>query len=209
MKILEATDENIGRAAAIIRNGGVVAYPTETVYALGCSPGDKDATKMVCEIKARADNPLPLICSDINIAHKIVEFNAAAERVAERFWPGPIILILKAKMKYGMWVTHGSSTLGVRISSHPVANKLAKISEGVIVGTSVDLDGKPPALTAKEASEQFGRKVDVILDAGPCPGTLRSTVLDLSSEELWLIRRGPITAEQIRESLKDLQLDEY
>jgi L-threonylcarbamoyladenylate synthase len=207
MKILEATDENIGRAAAVIRNGGVVAYPTETVYGIGCIPGDKDASQRVCEIKARADNPLPLICSDVNVACKVVDFNVMADRLAEQFWPGPLILVLKSKMKYGMWVTHGASTLGVRVSSHPVASKLAKLSEGVIVGSSVDIDGKL-ALTAKDALEQFGRKVDMILDGGPCPGSERSTVLDLSSDELWIIRKGPITGEQIREALKDLPIDD-
>lgn len=208
MKILEATDENIGKAAAVIRNGGVVAYPTETVYGIGCIPGDKDASQRVCEIKERADNPLPLICSDVNVAHKVVDFNAAADRLAERFWPGPLILVLKAKMKYGMWVTHGASTLGVRVSSHPVASKLTKLSEGVIVGSSVDIDGRPLALTAKEALEQFGRKIDMILDGGPCPGAERSTVLDISSDELWILRKGPITGEQIREALKDPSIDD-
>jgi L-threonylcarbamoyladenylate synthase len=207
MKILEATEENIGRAAAVIRNGGVVAYPTETVYGIGCIPGDKDASQRVCEIKARADNPLPLICSDVNVACKVVDFNVMADRLAERFWPGPLILVLKSRMKYGMWVTHGASTLGVRVSSHPVASKLAKLSEGVIVGSSVDIDGKL-ALTAKDALEQFGRKVDMILDGGPCPGIERSTVLDLSSDELWILRKGPITGEQIREALKDLPIDD-
>jgi L-threonylcarbamoyladenylate synthase len=207
MKILEATDENIGKAAAVIRSGGVVAYPTETVYGIGCIPGDKDASQRVCEIKARADNPLPLICSDVNVACKVVDFNVMADRLAERFWPGPLILVLEAKMKFGMWVTHGATTLGVRVSSHPVASKLAKLSEGVIVGTSVDVDGKL-ALTANDALEQFGRKVDMILDGGPCPGIERSTVLDLTSDELWILRKGPITGEQIREALKDLPMND-
>jgi L-threonylcarbamoyladenylate synthase len=207
MKILEATDENIGKAAAVIRSGGVVAYPTETVYGIGCIPGDKDASQRVCEIKARADNPLPLICSDVNVARKVVDFNVMADRLAERFWPGPLILVLKSRMKYGMWVTHGASTLGVRVSSHSVASKLAKLSEGVIVGSSVDIDGKL-ALTAKDALEQFGRKVDMILDGGTCPGIERSTVLDLTSDELWILRKGPITGEQIREALKDLPIDD-
>ena len=207
MKILEATEENIGRAAAVIRSGGVVAYPTETVYGIGCIPGDKDASQRVCEIKERADNPLPLICSDVNVACKVVDFNVMADRLAERFWPGPLILVLKSRMKYGMWVTHGASTLGVRVSSHPVASKLAKLSEGVIVGSSVDIDGKL-ALTAKDALEQFGRKVDMILDGGPCPGIERSTVIDLTSDELWILRKGPITGEQIREALKDLPIDD-
>ena len=201
MEILKATDDDVRRAAAIIRNGGVVVYPTETVYGLGCNPADVEAAKRVCIIKGRADKPLPVACADVETARRIVDFSPAAEKVADRFWPGPLMLVLPAKVKYSMWVTHGASTLGVRVPDHAVALKLAKLSDGVIISTSANRSGNPPPATAREAADQVGGEVDLILDGGPSPLRQPSTVLDLSGENAWILRRGSVTAEQLREAL--------
>ncbi len=201
MEIVEASEENIRRAAVIVRLGGVVIYPTDTVYGLGCDPANVDATRRICEIKGRADKPLPLACSDVEAAKRIVEFNPIAERLAERFWPGPLTMVLPAKVNYPIWVTHGARTLGVRVPGHPVARRLAKLSGGVIVTTSANKSSEPPPKTALEAAEQIGEEVDLILDAGPAPLKQPSTVLDLSGDELWIIRPGPIKAEDIRKTL--------
>ena len=105
MKVLPANDENIEKAAVVIRKGGIVVYPTETVYGIGCAPENPDAAERVCYIKGRADKPLPLACSDTDEAQRIVEFNPAAERLAERFWIWrppkwrPIRWIWKSKME--------------------------------------------------------------------------------------------------------------
>jgi L-threonylcarbamoyladenylate synthase len=203
MRFLEATDEAIKAAGYLMMQGGVVVYPTETVYGIGCLPSDPDATQRICEIKQRADKPLPLICADIEAARKIVEMTPEAEKLAVKFWPGPLTLVLKSRVKYGMWVTHGASTLGVRVSPHPVAQKLARAAGGVIVSTSANVSGDPPAKSAEEARKIFGAKVDIILDGGPSPGGDSSTVVDLSSEELWLLRKGPVTGEKIMAALRD------
>jgi len=201
MEIVEASEENIRKAAVIIRLGGVVIYPTDTVYGLGCDPANVDATRRICEIKGRADKPLPLACSDVETARRIVEFNPIAERLAERFWPGPLTMVLPARVDYPIWVTHGARTLGVRVPDHQVARRLAKLSGGVIVSTSANKSGDPPPKTAQEAAEQIGEEVDLILDAGPAPLRQPSTVIDLSGDELWIIRPGPIRAEDIKRAL--------
>ena len=201
MEIVEASEENIRKAAVIIRLGGVVIYPTDTVYGLGCDPANVDATRRICEIKGRADKPLPLACSDVETARRIVEFNPIAERLAERFWPGPLTMVLPARVDYPIWVTHGARTLGVRVPDHQVARRLAKLSGGVIVSTSANKSGDPPPKTAQEAAEQIGEEVDLILDAGPAPLRQPSTVIDLSGDELWIIRPGPIRAEDIKKAL--------
>ena len=201
MEIVEASEENIRKAAVIIRLGGVVIYPTDTVYGLGCDPANVDATRRICEIKGRADKPLPLACSDVETARRIVEFNPIAERLAERFWPGPLTMVLPARVDYPIWVTHGARTLGVRVPDHQVARRLAKLSGGVIVSTSANKSGDPPPKTAQEAAEQIGGEVDLILDAGPAPLRQPSTVIDLSGDELWIIRPGPIRADDIRKAL--------
>jgi len=202
MKVVEANEDGIKAAAFLIREGGVVVYPTETVYGLGCLPSDPDASRRVCEIKGRADKPLPLICSDIEHVRKIVEFNLSAEKLAARFWPGPLTLVLPSKVKYSMWVTHGSRTLGVRVTSHPVAQKLALLSNGVIVSTSANISGELPAMRASEAADKLGAKVNLILDGGPSEGGLSSTVVDLSGEEAWLLREGPVTRKQVLDALQ-------
>ena len=201
MEIVEASEENIRKAAVIIRLGGVVIYPTDTVYGLGCDPANVDATRRICEIKGRADKPLPLVCSDLETARRIVEFNPIAERLAEHFWPGPLTMVLPARVDYPIWVTHGARTLGVRVPDHQVARRLAKLSGGVIVSTSANKSGDPPPKTAQEAAEQIGEEVDLILDAGPAPLRQPSTVIDLSGDELWIIRPGPIRAEDIKKAL--------
>ena len=201
MEIVEASEENIRKAAVIIRLGGVVIYPTDTVYGLGCDPANVDATRRICEIKGRADKPLPLACSDVETARRIVEFNPIAERLAEHFWPGPLTMVLPARVDYPIWVTHGARTLGVRVPDHQVARRLAKLSGGVIVSTSANKSGEPPPKTAQEAAEQIGGEVDLILDAGPAPLRQPSTVIDLSGDELWIIRPGPIRADDIRKAL--------
>ena len=201
MKVLTANEENIEKAAAIIRTGGVVVYPTETVYGLGCAPQINDSAMRICEIKGRADKPLPLACSSLAVARKVVEFNPTAERLAERFWPGPLMLVLPAIMEYGMYVTHGAKTLGVRVPDHEVSRSLTRKSGGVIVSTSANKAGETPPTTAEGAIEQIGEEVDIVLDAGPTPGALPSTVLDLSGEQIWVLRSGPITGAQIKETL--------
>jgi L-threonylcarbamoyladenylate synthase len=202
MKVLPATEENIEKAATIIKKGGVVVYPTETVYGIGCAPYNAEAAERVCYVKGRADKPLPLACADAEDARGIVEFNPAAERLAERFWPGPLMLVLPARIEYSVWVTHGAKTLGVRVPDHDVARRLAELSDGIIVSTSANRTGEPPATTAEEAAEQIGDGVDLILNGGPAKSQLPSTVLDLSGEQLWILRAGPITGEQIKNALK-------
>jgi L-threonylcarbamoyladenylate synthase len=201
MKLLEATDENIRKTATIVKLGGLVVYPTETVYGLGCAPHILEAAEKLCKLKGRSDKSLPLICHSTEFASKIVELNPAAERLAERFWPGPLTLVLPAKQEYSRWVTHGAKTLAVRVPGHPVSRELARLSGGVIVSTSANKAGEPPATTAQEAVDALGDGVNIILDDGPSPGEKPSTILDVSGEHAWILRAGPVSAEQIKDTL--------
>jgi L-threonylcarbamoyladenylate synthase len=202
MKVLKADEQGLREAATVIRAGGVVIYPTETVYGLGCEPSNPDATRRVCEIKERADKPMPLICSDVRTARRVVEFNAAAEKLVERFWPGPLTLVLPNKVDYPIWVTLHKPTLGVRVPGHEAARRLAELSGGVIVSTSANRGGEAPSRTAQGAIDQIGKKVDIVLDGGTTPGGEPSTVLDLSGEELWILRSGPVSGEDILKVLR-------
>ncbi len=201
MEILSATEENIRKAASFMRAGGLVIYPTETVYGLGCAPMRPDAAERLCFAKGRADKPLPLICASNEDARYVVEFNMAAERLIKTFWPGPLTIVLPSKIEYSIWVTHGAKTLGVRVPDHEVSKRLAELAGGVIVSTSANKSGEPPAQTASEAAEIFGKKVDIILDGGRSTGGVSSTVIDLSGEFAWILRKGPITGEQLKRFL--------
>lgn len=203
MKIVKADEEGLRVAAEAMKKGGVVIYPTETVYGIGCIPSDPDASMRICEIKGRAENPLPLVCSDTEMARRIVQFNGAAEKLAKAFWPGPLMFILPAKVVYPMWVTHGKKTLGLRVPGSEITRKLAEYAGGVIVSTSANKSGEPPTETAKEANSQTGFKVDVVVDGGPSPGGDPSTILDLSGNEMWILRSGPISGAQIMDALKN------
>jgi L-threonylcarbamoyladenylate synthase len=203
MKIVKADEEGIKYAASVIRKGGVAIYPTETVYGLGCAPSDPDATKRILQIKQRADNPLPLICSSIEMARIIVQFNPTAEKLAKRFWPGPLMLVLPKKLDYPIWVTRGKNTLGIRVPSSEVSRRLAELSAGVIVSTSANKSGANPPITVQEAINQIGKEVDVVIDGGPSLGQLPSTILDLSGSEMWIIRSGPITGKMITDALRN------
>jgi L-threonylcarbamoyladenylate synthase len=203
MKIVKADEEGIKYAASVIRKGGVAIYPTETVYGLGCAPSDPDATKRILQIKQRADNPLPLICSSIEMARIIVQFNPTAEKLAKRFWPGPLMLVLPKKLDYPIWVTRGKNTLGIRVPGSEVSRRLAELSAGVIVSTSANKSGANPPITVQEAINQIGKEVDVVIDGGPSLGQLPSTILDLSGSEMWIIRSGPITGKMITDALRN------
>jgi L-threonylcarbamoyladenylate synthase len=201
MKPLPATPENLEKAAEIIRNGGVVIYPTETVYGIGCNPADPAAAQRVCGNKGRDGKPLPLISSDADEARRIVQFTPAAAKLARKFWPGPLTLVLRAKVQYSRWVTQGLDTLAVRVPGTKIPRTLADLSGGTIVSTSTNRTGEPPAMTAEEAAKISGMDVDMILDGGPSPGGKPSTILDITGKNPRVLRLGPVTQEQIMEAL--------
>ena len=202
MKTVKADEAGLKAAAEIIRKGGVAIYPTETVYGLGCAPHDAEATKKILQIKERQEKPLPLICSNTEMVRKIVQMNPTAEKLATKFWPGPLMLVLPKKMDYPVYVTFGKKTLGVRVPGLEVSRRLAELSGGVLVSTSANKSGQPPTLTAKEAMDKLGGRVDVVVDGGPSQGQKPSTVLDLSGSEMWIARSGPITGDMIMETLR-------
>lgn len=203
MVILEANEKNIKTASNIILTGGIVIYPTETVYGIGCDPLNTKAVKKIYTIKGREKKPLPLISSDLESVKKLVIMNSIALKFAENFWPGPLMMILPSKIIYNELVSQGSNTLGIRVTSHPIANKLAKLCGGSIISTSANISGQKPALSAQEAAKYFGKEVDLILDDGESKITQSSTIIDLSNK-LKILRIGPITQEQIDKVLENL-----
>ena len=188
----------VSRVAEKAARGALVVYPTDTVYGLGTNPLLEDAVKRVYEAKKRPPTrPLPVLVSSVEAAEALVELNAAARLLAERLWPGPLTLVLPARPGVPGLLHAGTGRLGVRMPDHRVALLLIEKAGGSLVGTSANLHGAPSPRTAWEAVEQLDGSVDYVIDAGPAPGGVPSTVLDLTVEPPRIIRQGPVTAEQL------------
>jgi L-threonylcarbamoyladenylate synthase len=200
-RILKATEEAIVEAAGIIRGGGLVIYPTETVYGLGCDPFNSSAVDRIIKVKGRENKPLPMIASSTEKAHRVAQFNAQAEKIVSDLWPGPLTLILKVRVTFPQGITLGLDTIGIRVPDHHVALRLAEISGGYLVSTSANKSGAPEPRRAEEAAAQIGQEVDLILDDGRSPLGHSSTILDLTAKPN-ILREGPIPLKLILEVLR-------
>jgi L-threonylcarbamoyladenylate synthase len=201
MQVLKATEKNIAVTSEIVRNGGLVVYPTDTVYGLGCDPLNIQAVKRVLQVKGERKKPLPILASSIEKIEKVAYLSENAKRVAARFWPGPLTIVLRRKPSLPDIVTGNQDSVGVRIPKHDVAIRLIKSSNGLLVGTSANKTGKKPSQTAEEATEQIGEEVDIILDGGPASFGISSTVVDFTSAELRVLREGPISLKELLAAL--------
>jgi len=200
-RILKATEEAIVEAAGIIGGGGLVIYPTETVYGLGCDPFNSSAVDRIIMVKGREDKPLPIIASSTEKAHRVAQFNPQAEKIVSELWPGPLTLILKARVAFPQGITLGLDTIGIRVPDHQVALRLAELSGGYLVSTSANKSGAPSPRKVEEAVAQIGQEVDLILDAGRSPLGHSSTILDVTAKPK-ILREGPISLKLILEVLK-------
>lgn len=196
--MLNANLENVRAAAEIIKRGGLVVYPTDTVYGLGCDPFNIDAVARLLQVKGARDKPLPVLSYGFDDIEKVAELSDKARRIGEKFWPGPLTLILQKRLHSDI-VTFGLATVGVRVPNHKVALELTRLSGGLLVGTSANKTGARPPFTADEAYKQLKNQVDVILDGGVAELRASSTVLDLTGERPKILRTGPITLKNLAE----------
>ena len=178
--------DGLTRAAQLLRGGGVIAFPTDTVYGLGADAADEVAQKRIFVIKSRpVGMPLILMAAAESQLEGWVHIDTRAEGIIRRWWPGPLTVILHAA---------GGRTMGVRIPNHPVALELLRAS-GPLMTTSANLHGSDPAMTADEAAGLDG--LAAVLDGGRAPGGTPSTVLDLTGPEPHILREGAISARDL------------
>ncbi|MBQ3114838.1 MAG: threonylcarbamoyl-AMP synthase [Clostridia bacterium] len=203
-KLLTIEQLNIG--ADILKNGGLVAFPTETVYGLGANALDENAVKKIFEAKGRpADNPLIVHISDYEILNELVtEIPEKAKLLMEKFWPGPLTIILNKTDKVPDIVSGGLNTVAVRMPKNPVALELIKTSKVPVAAPSANTSGKPSPTKAQYVVDDMYGKIDAIIDGGNCEVGLESTVLDMSGTTPKLLRPGGVTFEQLTEVLGEI-----
>jgi len=188
------TGETIAHAAAILRSGGVVAFPTETYYGLAVDPLQHRALERLFLIKRRPKN-LPILalvtdCSQLTLLASQVP--AVYEPLIACFWPGPLTLVFPALATLPSQLTGSTGTIGLRCSPHPVANRLIAAFGSPITATSANLSGDPPATTADEVVRIFGDQIDLVLDGGRTPGGNGSTLVGVRGAILNCLRQGNI-----------------
>ncbi len=203
--------EKIQIAAKIIQNGGLVAFPTETVYGLGANALNPDAVLALFEAKKRPlDNPPIIHIADTNEVYKLSrEVPRKAELIMKEFWPGPLTLIFKRSNIVPKETVAGLETVAIRMPKHKVALALIKQSNCPIAAPSANLAGKPSPTTAKHVYEDLNGRIDAIIDGGPTKIGVESTVLDLSVDPPMVLRPGGTTFEALKQVFGNVQLHPF
>jgi len=201
MLILKLNATNLVRvlrdAVETLKAGGIVAYPTETFYGLGAKFDIEEALKKIYELKQRPDEKaIPLIIGNKELLSAITaSVSNIAESLMNRFWPGPLTLILPAKENLSEFITGGTNTVAVRIPGESFALNLAKTANFPITATSANVSGTSPAQNAETVMSCFGDTIDLIIDGGTTPGGLPSTIVDATESEIRIMRDGVIKKE--------------
>lgn len=202
-------NEAIQRAGRIIREGGLVAFPTETVYGLGGDALNPDSSRKIYAAKGRpSDNPLIIHIADMDALPRIVsEIPREAELLADRFWPGPLTMILPKATEVPPETTGGLETVAVRMPSHPVALAFVRESGGYVAAPSANTSGKPSPTLATYVAEDMDGRIDMILDGGQVGIGLESTIIDLTVTPPQILRPGYITKEMLEKVLGEVAVD--
>lgn len=202
--------EALRKAGTIIREGGLVAFPTETVYGLGGDALNPESSKKIYEAKGRpSDNPLIIHIADMEHLGRITkDVPLSAYRLAEEFWPGPLTMILPKSEEVPYQTTGGLDTVAVRMPSHPVAMAFIEASGGYVAAPSANLSGKPSPTTAKYVMQDMDGRIDMIIDGDGVTIGLESTIVDLTGDEPMILRPGYITEEMLDKVLGRVTIDE-
>jgi L-threonylcarbamoyladenylate synthase len=195
--------ERIEFAAGALRRGGVVSFPTDTLYALGADALNDAAVARVFAIKARPlSNPLPLFVSDAAMAGQLAVLTPPAVRLVERFWPGALTVVIEKRDDFESLALAGGATVALRAPDHPVALDLIRRLQRPLTATSANLSGGIDPDSAGEVRRQLGHAVDYIIDAGPCPIGMPSTIVDCTSApDIRIVRPGAIAESEVRKAL--------
>lgn len=213
-KVITIDHKNIDEAVLkeagkIIREGGLVAFPTETVYGLGGDALNKESSRKIYEAKGRpSDNPLIIhICKMDDLSPIVEEIPEAVYRLAEAFWPGPLTIIMKKSEQVPKETTGGLNTVAVRMPSHSVALKFIEYAGGYVAAPSANVSGRPSPTRAKYVIEDMTGRIDMILDGDGIDIGLESTIVDMTGDIPMILRPGYITLEMLQKVLGEVDTD--
>lgn len=186
----------VSRSLAVLRAGGLVAFPTDTVYGVGAILGDSAAVESIREAKGRpSEKPIPVLVSSWDNVPGLAETTSRTRRLAAAFWPGPLTLILRSHPGLPSAVESGG-TVGIRAPDHPAALALLR-EAGPLAVTSANRSGNPDPVTADDVMAALGGRIDLVVDGGACPGGRPSTVVDCTGGDPKILRQGPVGLEAI------------
>ena len=195
---MDASKEQIDKGIQILKRGGVIAFPTDTVYGLGADAFSPKAVERIYEIKKRPRHlPLPLLIGDVKqlAVLAVKPLPEIALFLARRFWPGGLTLVVPKAVHLPGYL--GDTNIAVRVPAHPICLALILAINNPLIGTSANISGKPSVVTAGEVRQQLGNEVDLIIDGGRCPGGSESTVVDVTGGGAVILRHGIIHGEEI------------
>jgi len=200
-EIISAKDaEAPKKAALVLKKGGVIVYPTETLYGLGVIASMNDSVERIFDIKGRPHGkPIPVLIRDKEMLSEIAEVTELALSLANRFWPGALTLILKQKANLPQLITCGTAKIALRISAHPFLRNLFDLIDAPLTSTSANLSGGENLRDSDRLLETFNGKVDLIIDSGKIPESRGSTIVDLTLEPPQILREGDISTNTLKE----------
>ena len=200
-RIVGMSIEDIEEAAKLVLEGRLIAYPTDTVYGLGCNPFDADAVDRLVKAKERVKGSLPILVSSLQDAERLGEISGLAATLANRFWPGPLTLVVPPRTNFPARITGDTLLVGLRIPNHEKARRLIKECGGALIGTSANLSGRPSLRTADEVLRELKDRVDLVIDGGPAPLGRESTVVRVLGNKSTVLRDGAISRDDILKTL--------
>ncbi len=209
-KLSSDIQQQVEKGILILKQGGLVAFPTDTIYGLGAGANLSQAVERVYRVKGRPQSmALPLLLADTSQISEVANYvTPIAWLLARNFLPGALTLVLFKSSSVPDIITAGGTTVAVRVPAHPVPVALAQGLGTSIVGTSANLSGKPSSLTADEVNSQFGDNIDLVIDGGRCPGGKESTIVDVTGETPVILREGAISREKLRQVCGNIMLKE-
>ncbi len=200
-QFLKVSRESIQKAAATIQKGGLVVYPTDTVYGLGCDPFNEEAVNKSAAVKRRSKGNFPVLVSTIEKAKKLGEIDGYTEVLAMRFWPGPLTIVVPSIATFPLQVTGLDNMIGLRIPKRADTLDLISKSGGSLLGTSANVSGAPSLSQAKDALKVFEGQVDIVLDGGALSTGVESTVVRQTQAGIQVLREGAVSRREIRTTI--------
>ena len=202
-RILPSADRaSVQEAVRVLREGGLVCFPTDTVYGVGAAAGDNAAVRRLFAAKGRSlRKPVPLLLAEAADAARVGEVTPLAETLAARFWPGALTIVMRKAPSYRSLALAGRETAALRVPDHRLVRSIVRALGEPITGTSANRAGAPAPVSAAEAADQMGEMVELIIDDGRCPARLESTIIDITRDEPEILRVGAVTAEELEAAL--------